>query len=637
MTIDMHFPDFDVLTPDWCRSRALEAIDTHRHALMVLSEAPATVDDFLVPFDLAYEEFSRGTKPLQILAGAVGGEAWDDAYKHVSGPLTKHLSWVRTNEALYAQFCALEAVELDSESRFLVETQLTEFRLGGIGLEASARRQLEEIDLQLSDLTTEYAQRVAKMLSSTVTIADQTYPLNNFTNQLALVDIDDASQRSQLLAISMERGFGADPTTDTRALVQQIANARITRAHLLGFPTHAHTVIEQETAPGVDAVRNLLATVAKRAFDRLESDASELRALAVADGREDLTASDWLYYEAQLKEATLGISNDKLSPYLELWRVVEDGVFFAAHQLFGITLRRRSDLRAWDASCRVYEVRDEDDGLLGLFIADYFTRDGKNGGAWMTEFVASSEHTGHQSIIINCANFEPPANGEHKYLVWDEVITVFHEFGHALHGLLSKTRYSLTSGTSVPRDFVELPSQLNEMWAYHPAVIDRYMRNDAGEVVEPKLVEQIIRLKHFGQAHATIEYCAAALLDQAWHGIEEATDEAVVEFESAALKAAGVAADLVPPRYRSTYFPHIFTVGYDGGYYSYMWSEALVGECEQWFKNQDPNTGGFNREAGHRYAAEILSRGYGRDPRESFLALVGHDARPDAIFQRRGL
>lgn len=637
MTIDMHFPDFDVLTPDWCRNRALEAIETHRQALMALVEAPATVEDFLVPFDLAYDEFSRGTGPLLILAGAVGGDAWDDAYRQVSGALTKHQSWVRTNEDLYAQFCALEAVELDPESRFLVETQLTEFRMGGIALEPSARRQLEEIDLELSDLTTEYAQRVAKMLSGTVTIADRTYPLNNFTNQLALVDIDDSTQRAQLLEASMIRGFGVDPTTDTRALVRQIANARVARAHLLGFSTHAHTVLEQETAPGVDAVRSLLTTVAQRALERMESEAGELRALAAADGLEDFTASDWLYYESRLKEATLGISNDVLSPYLELWRVVEDGVFFAAHQLFGVTLRRRSDLQAWDSSCRVYEVRDENDVLLGLFIADYFTRDGKNGGAWMTELVASSTHTDHQSIIINCANFEPPGDGEHKYLVWDEAITVFHEFGHALHGLLSKTRYSLTSGTSVPRDFVELPSQLNEMWAYHPAVINRYMRNDAGEAIDPQLIERIVKLKYFGQAHATVEYCAAALLDQAWHGLEETTEVAVDEFESAALKAADIASELVPPRYRSTYFPHIFTVGYDGGYYSYMWSEALVGECEQWFKKQDPGTGGFNRDAGRRYEAEILSRGYSRDPRESFLTLVGHDARPDAIFQRRGL
>ncbi|MDO5728935.1 MAG: M3 family metallopeptidase [Actinomycetaceae bacterium] len=637
MTIEQSFPNFDTLTPENCRARALEAIEEHRETLMTLGTVPPTVEDFLVPYDRAYARFTRQLRPLLNLTAAVGGAKWEEAYRDVTGPLTSHLSWVRTNTTLYEQFATVDRIDLDPESAYLIDTQLTEFRLGGIDLSEEERRKLEQLDLELSELTTEYSQRVARMLSGTVTVRDTTYTLNNFTNQLALASLSDPEARAELLALSLNRGFGDCAETDTREILLRIANVRVKRAHLLGYPTHAHTVIEKETAPAVDTVTQLLRDVATRALDKLEIDAKHLRTVAHADGLSTLRASDWLYYESRLKQSELGLGDDELFPYLELWRVVENGVFYAAHELFGITMIRREDLKAWDLSCRVYEVRDEQNQLLGLFIADYFTRDGKNGGAWMTDFIASCEDTNYQSIIINCANFAPPKAGERKYLVWDEVITLFHEFGHALHGFLSQTRYSLTSGTSVPRDFVELPSQLNEMWAYHPRVIDSYMRDDRGHKAPAAIIDKIARLKFFGQAFATVEYCAAALLDQAWHGLTRSVEQTVEEFEMQALETAGVATELVPPRYRSTYFPHIFTIGYDAGYYSYMWSEALVGECEEWFEKHYPDSGGLDRQAGRRYAHEILSRGNSRDPHESFIALIGHEARPEAIFRRRGL
>ena len=635
--IEKVLPDFSKYNAAECERVAFETINTYRAAITALEEAPASIEDFLIPFDEAEFEFDCAIGPVYTLISAVGGPDFDALEEKLDEPLTKLQTWMMTNEALYAKFVELSKQNLDAESAYMVSEQIKEFRLGGIDLDANGRKALEEADLKISQLATRYGQIVSKMLATSVSVAGREYTLNNFTNQLALAQLDDPTARAQLLAKSMERGFGGK--FDTRGIVLEMARQRNARAKLLGFNNHAEVVLETEMAPSTNAVYQLLSDVSKAAVEASKGDEEELTRRAQADGLAQFKASDWLYYQEKQKADVLGLSSQALKPYLELWNVLENGVFFAANRIYGVSAKRRTDLSGWDPSMRVYEIEDEAGKSLGIFLIDPFTRAGKSGGAWMDSLVQGYLATDYESIIINCANFEPVEDGP-KFLVWDEVETLFHEFGHALHGFLSKTRYASTAGTAVPRDFVELPSQLNEMWAYNPTVIENFARHfETGEVMPEQMRAQLRDSKTFGQAHATVEFCASALLDQAWYSSEISEDEDVDQFEAEALEKAGVASDLIPPRYRSTYFPHAFTVGYDAGYYSYMWAEALVAECENWFRTVAAidGDGGLNRQAGRRITDAILSRGSSRDPRESFRELIGHDASAKAILSRRGL
>ncbi|WP_072341664.1 M3 family metallopeptidase [Actinomyces urinae] len=635
--IEKVLPDFSKYNAAECERVAFEAIAAYRAEIGALEDAPASIEGFLIPFDEAEFEFDCAIGPVYTLISAVGGPEFDALEEKLDEPLTKLQTWLMTNEALYARFVELSKQDLDAESAYMVSEQIKEFRLGGIDLDANGRKALEEADLTISQLATRYGQIVSKMLATPVTVAGREYTLNNFTNQLALTQLDDPKARAQLLAKSMERGFGGE--FDTRGIVTEMARQRNTRAKLLGFNNHAEVVLETEMAPSTEAVYKLLSDVSKAAVAASKVDEVELTRRAQADGLEHFAASDWLYYQEKQKADVLGLSAHALKPYLEMWNVLENGVFFAANKIYGVSAKRRTDLSGWDPSMRVYEIEDEVGKSLGIFLIDPFTRAGKSGGAWMDSLVQGYSATDYESIIINCANFEPVEDGP-KFLVWDEVETLFHEFGHALHGFLSKTRYSSTAGTAVPRDFVELPSQLNEMWAYNPTVIENFARHfETGEVMPEQMRTQLRDSKTFGQAHATAEFCASALLDQAWYSCEISEDEDVAQFEAEALEKAGVASDSIPPRYRSTYFPHAFTVGYDAGYYSYMWAEALVAECENWFRNVAAidDDSGLNRQAGRQITDAILSRGSSRDPRESFRELIGHEASAKAILSRRGL
>lgn len=639
-TIETRLVDFAALTPAACEARFDAAVETYREAVKALETAPATVVDFLEPLDAASAAFAEAVSVCFHMTSIGAGEEYEPLLGYLSNLYTELESEKRTNKAIFAKFVELEASDLDPESAQLVQTELLRFRQGGIDLPAEKQAELAELNKRISDLATQYQQRVSKQLAQDIVVGENHYPTNNFTLQAVLEEVADPAERAEILKQSLARGFGGDAETDTRNLVLQIVAARHQRAQLLGYATHADAVIAEETAPSVEAAQKLLSDVGKAALEKLNEEAKVLAALAAADGVKEFTTADWAYYETKLKESSLGLSNEALKPYLELWTVLEDGVFFAANRLYGITATLRPELKGWDPSCRVYELTDETGKSLGLFIADMFTRPGKNGGAWMNSLIQGHAATNHESIIMNVCNFTPVAAGEKKFLTWDEVETLFHEFGHALHGFLSTTKYEQTAGTNVPRDFVELPSQLNEMWAYHPEVIANFARHvETGEVIPQEMLAQLQKSKAFGQAYVTVEFAASALLDQLWHTANPAEITSVEDFEAAALQGSGVYSQLVPPRYRSTYFPHAFTVGYDAGYYSYMWAEALVAECEEWFRNVAAvnGDGGLNREAGRKIQEEILSRGSSRNPNDSFVSLIGHEARGETILTRRGL
>ena len=360
-------------------------------------------------------------------------------------------------------------------------------------------------------------------------------------------------------------------------------------------------------------------------------------------------------YEAGLRREQFGVDDATLAPYLELWNVVEKGVFYAANRLYGLTFHERADLAAhmYDPSVRVWEVRDgaaagpgQEAPVLGLFVGDYFAREGKSGGAWMNSLVNQSHLRGTRPVVINCANVPVPQEGGPALLTWDEVITCFHEFGHALHALLSDTYYPSASGANVPNDVVEFPSQVNESWALHPQVLASYaVHVDTGEPMPEELATRLRSQGSFGQGYATTEYLGAALLDQAWHTLaadQVPDDVAQVEvLERRALEESGIEVDLVPPRYRTTYFSHVFAGGYAAAYYAYIWSEVMDADTVAWFRadGQGGRDGdlGLNRQAGEAFRREFLSRGDSRDPLVSYRALTGRDPAIEPLLARRGL
>jgi peptidyl-dipeptidase Dcp len=461
-------------------------------------------------------------------------------------------------------------------------------------------------------------------------------PLVLPTGQPVLASLRDRELREQVYRASTGRGALGDDH-DTRDTVLRMATLRAERARLLGHPNHSAYRVADATAGTVEAVATLLADLAPPAVANADREAAELAALA---GHE-IAPWDWAFYTDRLKRQRYDLDAATLRPYLELERVIHDGVFHAAGALYGITFSERHDLPTYHPDVRVWEVFDDGgDGAgtpLGLFGLDPYARESKRGGAWMNELVGQSGLRGTRPVVMNTLNITKPAPGEPTLLSIDEVRTLFHEFGHALHGLFSSVRYPTFSGTSVPRDFVEFPSQVNEMWLEAPEILSRYARHHrTGEPMPAELLERLRAGRDHGQGFATTEYLAASLLDQAWHTLDTDSAAGVTEvlgFEAEVLTKAGVAHPLVPPRYRSAYFNHVFGGGYSASYYSYIWSEVLDADTVEWFTEH----GGLRRDNGDRFRRELLSRGGAVDPMEAYRAFRGRDPEVGPLLARRHL
>ncbi|WP_216423375.1 M3 family metallopeptidase [Arcanobacterium phocae] len=620
---------------------------------------PPTVENTVEAIEHAGEEFDRVLSVAFTLFSSLGTDELNDIEAQIGPKLSEHENAYSLDKRIYQRIQALDVSDADAETQYWVEKELKAFRSGGIELSEDDADRLRTIDAALSGLQIEYVKRATRAMSDAAYITDDPdqlagldddklaglrtddgsyrIELANFSNQPIQTEIRVPQTRRDILAASLTRGFGEHAESDTRELVLKIAKLRAERAALLGYESHAQVVAAREMAGDSDAVLNLLTSVAHKAVAAVDRDYENLVELAEKDPDADgIEAGDWTFYEEQLR-AQQGVEEAKIMPYLELTNVVENGIFFAANRLYGISFEPRPDLAGYVPSMKTWEVKDEDGTTLGLFQADFFRRPGKKGGAWMHSVITGCEIDGTKPVILNNCNFPEPADGELCLLTWDNVETVFHEFGHALHGLLTQTLYRSSAGTNVPRDFVEFPSQLNEMWAYHPEVLANYARHyKTGEIMPSELVEALSASKTFGQAFATTEFTKAALVDQAWHllGVDEIPSD-VATFEESALEKFGVSCPLVPPRYRSTYFTHTFGGGYDAGYYSYMWAEVLVADIEQWFREK--TNGGFTHEAGLELREKLLSRGSSRPPMESFKDIRGREPRPEALLERRGL
>jgi peptidyl-dipeptidase Dcp len=463
-------------------------------------------------------------------------------------------------------------------------------------------------------------------------------PLQNTTQQPALQSLENRATREKLFESSWTRTeLGGE--NDTRGDVKRLAKIRAEKSALLGYPSYAAWKLVDQMAKTPQAVETFLAKLVPPATAKARHEAADIQALIdksdSSGAHFELQPWDWNYYAEKVRKAQYDLDESQIKPYFELDHVLHDGLFYAANKLYGLTFKERHDLPVYQEDVRVYEVFDKDGSSLGLFYTDYFKRDNKAGGAWMDNLVNQSKLLGTKPVIYNVCNFTKPAPGKPALLSYDDVTTMFHEFGHALHGFFASQEYPSLSGTAVARDFVEFPSQFNEHWALYPEVLKHYALNyETGEPMPQALVEKIKKASKFNQGYALTELLEAADIDMGWHTLPaSAPEQNVDEFELATLKKDHLYLQQVPPRYRSSYFLHIWANGYAAGYYAYLWTEMLADDAFQWF---DDN-GGLTRANGQRFRDLILSRGNTEDYGEMFRSFEGHDPAIEPMLKDRGL
>ncbi|MEV5833514.1 M3 family metallopeptidase [Nocardia sp. NPDC052112] len=588
-------------------------------------------------------------------------EATDAIEAEVSPKLAAHRDAVYLDPTLFARVEALygrrEELGSDPEETRLLEQYHIRFVRAGARLDAAGQGRLRELNAELASAATEFGQNLLAATNAATVVVESAAELaglgqaavaaaaanarelgrdgawalrlQNMSNQPVLAELADRDMRQQVMAASLGRGLG-----DNGALAVRIAALRAERAALLGYSDHAAYAVEDQTAKTTAAVEEMLGRLVAPAVANAEREAAEL---AQAMGGPQLRSWDWQFWSEKVRAERFSVDAEALRPYFELERVLRDGVFFAAEQVYGITFRERADLVGYHPEVRTFEVFDADGSALGLFLADFFARPSKRGGAWMNELVSQSRLLGKRPVVVNNLNIVKPPAGEPALLTWDNVRALFHEFGHALHGLFSDVTYPFFSGTEVPRDFVEFPSQVNEMWMSRPEMLANYARHiETGEPMPTELVERMAEAERFGTGFKTVEYLGATLLDWAWHRVPapEALAETDAEvFEEEALRKAGLAIDAIPPRYRTGYFAHIFSGGYAAGYYSYIWSEVLDADTVEWFDEGDASI----REKGETFRRALLARGGSVDPLEAFEAFRGRAPEIEPLLARRGL
>lgn len=590
------------------------------------------------------------------------------ADKAVLAPkLTAHDDAITMDPKLFARIKALydqrASLGLDSVSTRLIERYYTRFVRSGALLDEAGKAQLRKLNEEEANLTTKFSDDLLKEVNASAVVVDTQEELDgleegeiaaaaeaakekgqegkwlivlqNTTTQPVLASLKNRALRERIYKASIARGARGNEY-DSRATVQRLAQLRAQKAKLLGFPNYAAYALDDQMAKTPEAAVKLLADMAPAAAANAKAEAVKLQALIDKQkGGFKLEPWDWDFYAEQVRKAEYDLDEAAMKPYFELERVLQDGVFFAAKELYGITFKERKDIPVYHPDVRVFEVLDADGSSIGLFYGDYYKRDSKQGGAWMDGFVDESGLLGLQPVITQNMNVPKPVAGQPTLLSFDNVITLFHEFGHALHGLLSKNRYPYFSGTNVPRDFVEFPSQFNENWATDPKVLANYAKHwKTGEPMPKALVEKIKRSSKFDQGFLTTEYLAAALLDLQWHMLPAAAPPQDVEaFEQAALKNYGLDLPTVYPRYRTPYFAHIWGGGYAAGYYAYLWSEVLEADAFEWFKEH----GGMTRANGMHYRETILSKGGSKDAMQLYLDFRGRAAEVGPLLEKRGL
>jgi peptidyl-dipeptidase Dcp len=669
-TLPYQYPQFDKIrnehyVPAFAKGMAEQMAEIQ--AIAGNPEAPS-FDNTIVAMERSGVLLDR----VGTIFGALSGAHTNDEMKKIdaemSPKLSAHYDEIYLNGALYNRVKALfdtrDTLGLDAESARLLERYHVRFVRAGARLSGAQKEKLKALNGELATLETQFTQNLQNDTNASAVVVDSKAELDGMsedaiaaaaeaakarkldgkyvislilpTPQPALSQLKNRALRERIFRASTERGNRGNEF-DNKATLARIAKLRAERAAMLGYKTHADYVLEVETAKTSAAVNKLLGKLTPAAVANAKKEAADMQKLIDQQkGGFKLAAWDWAFYSEQVRKARYDFDESQMKPYFELDRVLKDGVFYAAGQVYGLTFKERKDLPVYQEDVRVFDVFEENGQQLGIFIFDPYARESKRGGAWMNAYVSQSKLFGDSPVVANHLNIPEPPAGQPALLTFDEVSTMFHEFGHALHGLFSNVKYPYFTGTSVPRDFVEYPSQVNEMWMTWPEVLKNYAKHyQTGAPMPQALLDKVKAAEKFNQGFTTTEYLAASLLDQAWHQlpVDKADVKDAIAFEAEALKKAGALVAEVPTRYRSTYFNHVFGGGYSAGYYSYIWSEVLDADTVEWFKEQ----GGMSRKNGDTFRAKLLSKGGSVDAIELFKGFRGREPDIKPLLERRGL
>ncbi len=671
-TLPYQLPAFDQIkdsdyAPAFDTGMAQHKVDIE--AIANATEAPSFANT-IVALERSGQMLNRVATTFFNLTTTNSNAELDKLRAALAPKLSAHQDALLLNPALFARVQKLydqrQQLGLDDESLRLLERYHTQFLRAGAALDAKGKARLVVINEKLSTLTNQFRQNVQDATKAGAIVVDKEsnlaglsggqiaaaaeaakargidgkwlLTLQNTTTQPLLAQLENRSLRERLYKASVERARGSNPP-----VIAEILSLRAERAALLGYPNHAAYVLADETAGNTTAVNQILADMGAAAVAASNAEAAEIQKLidssAKAKGSKPFAVQpwDWAFYQEAVKKAKYSFDESEVRPYFELNRVLEDGVFYAANKFFGLSFKERKDLPLYRKDVKIWEVFNEDGSPLGLFIGDFYARDFKQGGAWMNSYVDQSQLFGTLPVVGNHLNVSKPPEGEPTLLTFDETQTLFHEFGHALHGLLSKVQYPYLSGTSVPRDFVEYPSQFYEMWAEYPAVVANFAKHwQTGAPIPEALLGKIRAASKFNEGFSTGETTAAMVVDQYLHQLPAGKTpkaEEVMAFQARALKAAGMDTPYIPPRYFAPYFSHIFAGGYSAGYYAYLWTAVLAANTQQWVLDH----GGLQRANGEFLRAKILSRGGTEDAGQLFREFYGKGPEVGPLAEKRGL
>lgn len=640
-TLSYQAPDFSKIKDSDFKPAILKGMEIQLQEIKKITDNPdsATFVNTLVPLEQSGQLLERASHVFGLLTGANTNAALQQIQEEIAPLQAAHHDAIFLNDTLFQRIKSihkqLEKSNLDDESKRLIDYYYQEFVLAGAKLSAADKDQLKKYNEQEASLSAKFTNQLlgaAKAgayianseselaglpkgaIEAAATAANENkmkgkwiLPLQNTTQQPALQSLTERSVRQKLFELSWNRAEKND-SNDTRKTIAQIAQIRAKKAALMGFKNYAEWKLQDQMAKTPDAVHKFFDKLVPASVHKAKLEMADIqKVIDEQNGGFKVEPWDWEFYAEQVRKAKYDLDEQQVKPYFELNKVLEDGVFYAAQQLYGITFKERHDLPVYQKDVRVFEVFDKDSTTIGLFYGDYFKRDNKSGGAWMDNLVTQSKLMGTKPVIYNVCNFTKPAPGDPALISFDDVITMFHEFGHALHGFFASQQYPSLSGTNVARDFVEFPSQFNEHWALEPSILKHYaIHYETGQPMPQTLVDKIKKAATFNQGYMLTELLAAAALDLQWHQLPaEAPLQHVDSFETKSLRETGLYLNAVPPRYRSTYFLHIWGNGYAASYYAYLWTEMLDDDAFEWFKEN----GGLTRMNGQRFRDMILSKG----------------------------
>ncbi len=657
-------PEFDKIKNEHFKPAFDYGLKQHEAEIIKIANNPAapTFENTIVALEKSGEVLRRAQIVFSNLTSANTNptlQALDEEYAPI---FAAHSDKMYLNENLYKRIQSIKEDGLDSESKRLVQFYKQNFEIAGANLSAADKEKLKQINQELASLSTQYANKLlearkqggvffsdAKELdglsadeiaaaASDAKTAGQPgkylLALQNTTQQPLLQNLKNRATREKLFKASWTRAEKGD-ANDTRATIEQLAKLRLKKAQILGKKNFAEWKLQDQMAKTPEAATKLMNQIATPAVETARREAKDIQDLIDQQkGGFKVEPWDWNFYAEQVRKAKFDLDESEIKPYFEITTVLEKGVFFAAEKFYGLTFKKRTDLPVYHPDVVTYEVFDHDGKSIAIYYLDFYTRDSKNGGAWMSNFVEQSYLLGTKPVIVNCYNYQKPAPGKPSLISYDDVSTIFHEFGHSIHGMFASQKYPSLSGTNVPRDFVEFPSQINEHWALDPVVLKNYaVHYETKQPIPQALVEKIKKAATFNQGYMTTELVSAAELDMDWHTVSnESQFIPVLDFEKQSLANHGFNLATVPPRYHTPYFAHIWGGGYSAGYYAYLWSETLDNDAWEWISKN----GGLTRENGDRFRKYILSVGNSVDLNQAFRGFTGHDPDIKPLLRNRG-